>query len=358
MKLIYLTFATVLLFPMIGKSQISIVSNDLPDAGDNILVTRAIDFLIDYQSTGPNHTWDFPQLAQMNQTNREHFSLANAPVFIKVQYGPLASSKYKANYYMPYTDLPLNQFGNILPLNIGDVFQYTQKTASKVNLVGYSASINGQGIPIKSDTIETKYKLPLNYGDSYTSKGFTKLDLSMVAPAKWQQKRYRETVVDGWGTIVTPHGSYEALRVHHRVEETDSLEFQGNTFGLDIPVMHEYEWLTKDEKIAVLKVRTTEILGNETVIAIEYIDNPMSVAKVGLENQVVVFPNPVDNQLTIQSAEGLNEVNIQTIEGVVVETFAFSGVQYTVATDHLAAGMYILTLNNNGISINKHFIKQ
>jgi hypothetical protein len=367
MKTIYFTFLSVLLISLSGISQITITSANLPGAGENFIVSQAVDLQIDYASTGTDHQWDFSNLSYVNQTSRDHNSMSgppSLPLLVNLAYGSFTTTNYRATYYAPYTDLPIDQLGNILPIQFGDINQYTRKTQQRLTLIGYSASISGQGIPIKSDTIETKYVLPLNYGDNYVSRGYTKLDLSapplntLGIDAKWVQTRKRTTVVDGWGEITTPFGTFDALRVKHKIEETDSVQYDTFSVGIDIPVMYEYEWLSDDEKIPVLKVVTTEVLGAEIVISVEYRD----IDHVGLESleatELMVYPNPVSDELVISWKEGKKSIRIFHIDGTIVKDLSFDGATHKINTSDLSSGMYYIAIDNGGDITTKSFIKK
>lgn len=361
MKLMKLTIFTLLsgLISFSGIGQITITSADLPGAGETFIVSQVTDPQIDYASTGVDHQWDFSNLSYLTQTDRVHNSMSGLPLLINFAYGSFASTNYRATYNAPFTDLPINQFGNVLPIQLSDINQYTRKTNQRLTLVGYSASISGQGVPIKSDTIETKYVLPLNYGDNYVSRGYTQLDLTpFTINARWVQVRKRSTVVDGWGKITTPFGTFDALRVQHKIEETDSIEYDGISFGLNIPVMYEYEWLSKEEKIPVMKIVTTEILGNETVVSIEYRD----FDHVGLDHLetagLLVYPNPVGDELIISWKEGIKSVRIFHVNGSIVNDFSFEGAIHKINTSDLSSGMYYISIDNGGDRITKSFIKK
>lgn len=339
--------------------QITITENDFPGAGDLTTVSQAIDLQVDYSSTGPDHQWDFSHLSYINQVNREYKSLSGAPFMINFTYGPFAISAYRASYYAPYTDLPINQIGNLLPIQISDIFQYTRKTNQRLSWVGYSASISGQDIPIKSDTIETKYYLPLNYGDQYVSRGYTNLDLSVFINAQWIQIRKRSSVVDGWGELITPYGTFNVLRVQHRIEETDSVSYDGNVFGLDIPVRYEYEWLANGEQEPVLKIVTTEILGNEVVTSVEYKDNDYTnVENVKPSNTPLIFPNPVSDELTVSWKEGNKSVRIFNVSGALISEFSFQNVSWKMDVSDLQSGMYFISIESEGENVTTPFVKK
>lgn len=359
MKLTLLSLLLIPVFPYMGNSQITITDADFPVAGDALTVSRTADLTLDYSSTGPNHQWDFSNLTLLDQVTREHNSLSGVPFLINLSYGPTAVTAYRSSYYMPFTDLPLSQFGNLLPVQIENVFQYTKKNAQKMTLVGYSASINGQAIPIKSDTIETKYIYPLEYEDEYISRGYTHLDMSMFIPAEWIQQRKRTTVVDGWGQITTPFGTFDVLRVQHKIEETDSVKYNGTAFGLDIPVTYEYEWIANGEKTPILKVVTTELMGNETFVSAEYKDNNyLGIETIGESGALKVYPNPVTDELILSWASGMKHISIYHLDGTLVQQLSFEHAVQGINTSNLNSGMYLLSAQKDGETVTTSFVKK
>jgi len=360
MKTIALTLFLAVNFYFV-TGQITIEDTDLPVAKDTLVSSQAVNFAIDYASTGPDYQWDFSSLSFLSQITRIYQPLSGVPILINMAYGPFAVTKYRSSYYMPYMDLPLGQIAQILPINfdLDDVNQYTRKTTTRLNLVGYSIGISGQGVPMKSDTIETKYVLPLNYGDEYFSTGYTNFDLSQFIDAQWIQKRKRHTVVDGWGKITTPYGTFDVLRVQHRVEETDTIGYNGTVFGLEIPVVYEYEWLAKNEKTPILRITTSEIMGNETVVSIEYKDlDYLSTTTPKAPNQLAIYPNPASDELIVSWQEGMKNCTIHQLDGTLVKQFSFASTTQSIAVDDLTPGMYLIQVECNGQSARMPFVKK
>lgn len=357
MKLIVLTSLFIACYSIV-MGQITLTQSDFPDAQDTLVSSQAISFQIDYASTGPNYTWDFSNLSFSNQITRIYQPLAGTPLLVNMAYGPFAVTAYRSSYYAPYLDLPLAQIGQILPIEIGDVNQYTKKSAPRLSYVGYSLSISGQGVPMKSDTIETKYYFPLDYGADYTTKGYTYFDLSMFIDAQWMQKRKRHTVVDGWGSITTPYGTFDVLRVQHRVEETDSIGYTGTVFGLDIPVTYEYEWIAKNEKTPILRITTSELMGNETVVSIEYKDYDFLSIESLATDKLIVYPNPATNELNLSWKLGRKNVKIYQLDGTLVSDFSFDEKVEKFNISDLASGMYFLSIECEGESSTTSFIKE
>lgn len=299
-----------LVFPFIflgfsSIGQITLTSQHFCGASESYLFSQVTNPLIDYSTTGANHTWDFSDLNALNQRTFETKPMSQVSGFSSFVFGSFASAPYKATYFNSTTDLPIAQISQFLPINITEMNQFTKNETSQITSVGYEFKINGQGIGFKSDTIEKRYVLPLEYNDQYQSRGYTGLNMNPFYNAQWKQYRQRQSVVDGWGTIQTPFGTFSALRIHHVINEMDSIYFVINGTGtwipLTIPTTHEYEWRSTSDKEAILRIKTNVVLGNEVVTSIEYRDNLAGLQMDQLNFGVSVFPNPVVNEVQIQS---------------------------------------------------------
>lgn len=342
-------------------SQITINSSNFPVVKDTLRISRAIlDTGIDFQSTGTDYNWDFSGLQNDNQKMNTYSPVSISGQFTQFVFGPTASVNYRASYFLPNEDLPLNNLPAALPITISDVNQFLRVMTDSLTMPGVSMKVNGQAIPAKADTIETKYKFPLNYGDSHSSRGYINLNLNPIYDAKWRQHRYRETEVDGWGEITTPYGTFSVLRIHHRIVESDSFQvaFGGfnNWVGIPVPVSHEYEWRSLEEKEPILLIKTSENAGTETVTAIEYRNEYI----LGVENNnltFAIYPNPASDQLIIESNTENGEFQIFTADGRILSTGNVNGNYHVIDVHSLEAGTYLLRIKSESGFTTKSFVK-
>lgn len=338
--------------PLMASGQITIQDIHTPTAGAvKYMSVAAIDQNIDYQTTGANQVWDFTSLQANDQVTNEYKPVSQAGQLIQLIFGNFAPANYASSYFLPNNTLPFDNLPAQLPIQIENVNSFYKRTAAKLTQVGYSLEVNGQAIPAKSDTIETKYVFPIEFGDQHVSRGYTKLDLNPIFDGIWIQHRKRETYVDGFGLISTPFGTFEALRIHHRIEETDSFYVSLNGFSfwlpIPVPVTHEYEWRANTENEVILKITTSELGGNENVTRIEYRDNQL----IGLEElteSIQIGPNPAADQLIVTTQHPIQSVRIRNTQGQLI--FDGSGSQSTeqlLAIDQLPAGTYLLELTTS-----------
>lgn len=354
-----LTLLLLAFLPTLVFSQITLTDVDFADAGDTVRMSKATDNSIDITTTGPNQTWDYSYLTFDSQTRRDFAETSNLPFLINMVFGQLAQNQYRASYYLPATDLPINQIGNFLPVTISDLVQYSKKTSDSITSIGLSLSLNGTAFPVRSDTIETRYAFPLNYGDVHYSRGYAKLDMNPIYDAIWIQYRQRLSEVDGWGSISTPYGTYDALRIKHTITETDSLRFVilGNQTWIPIPVpkSYIYEWFTNGEKDALLRISTTETGGNETVTSIEYRDFNLTNSLDELTIDFDIYPNPAGQVITVNNFPYNSQYYVVDINGSIVLE---GNLTDKINIAPLANGNYELVVKTDQQIGKKPFIKQ
>jgi len=352
------------LFPTVLFGQITLNVSDFSDGGDAVWMSTTVDPTLDFSSTGPNSTWDYSTLVYQNQEYKEYFDMSGASILVNILFGTFASTDYQATNYTSSSAIPLDQISGVLPVSITDVFQLSKNSSDSITSVGFSLAVEGTEVPFKSDTIETRYKLPLNYGDSYSSRGYSNMDMNPIYNGIWRQYRQRYSTVDGWGTITTPYGTFDALRIDHLIQESDSIFME--LFGaplwipLPIPDRHEYEWWTNGEKEPVLRITTSVIVGNETVTNIEYRDNYQG-SNAGLEElgaEITLFPNPVTNELHVNGLDAEIVYMIVSANGNQVDGGQVNGNNGVVDVAQLTPGSYtFFTFFNNQVS-SSTFIKK
>jgi len=348
------------------NAQIQLTQADFATAGDTVRLSQASDNGYDYLSTGAAYNWDFSTLTPNSQIVKDFKATSTAPVFIQFLLGSFAPTRYNSTYYLESTALPIAQITSFLPITIENIYQFTRSTADSLTSVGFSMSISGNEIPFQSDTIETRYDLPLQYGNSHYSRGYTMIDFNPVVDAKWNQHRERTTTVDGYGSITTPYGTFNALRVKHDIIEVDSIYYTFPIVGaiwipIPIPPSHEYEWWTNGEKEPILKITTNEVLGNEVVTAIDYRDMNrfLDASILDLTTEFNVFPNPATNEVNISAKQGMNEYKVIDAKGIVMESKVLNmEMEAHINISNYAVGEYQIQIISGANCTVEKFVKR
>ena len=342
-----------LIFSTIATAQISLAVADFANAGDTVRLSQMQSSNLDFTSTGANYTWDFSSLTASTQSLKDYTPIGFGSFLILATYGPFAGS-YSATYFNLTTELPIDQLSAFLPIEISDLSQYTKRSNNAITSIGYSINVQGQGVPFKSDTIETRYSLPLTFGDVHDSRGYTFVDLNPATDIKFIQHRQRHSEVDGWGTVTTPLGTFPALRVRHDINEVDSIyqTFFGTGGWIGTPPIErtEYEWWTNGKKEYLLKVVATNVNGNQNISSIEFQEQYLGLdaGLTELSNELVLYPNPVEDLCFFESTLAVDEVIFYDQMGAKVSTSSFNGVQNAyIDIQDLKPGVYFCHLQTN-----------
>ena len=347
-----------------GFSQITINSTHTPVSGDTLRLSNAvIDQSLDYQTTGADINWDFSTLEYNGQKRNDYKPVSAAGQIAQFIFGSFAPTVYKASYFVANNTLPLASLPPQLPISITDISQFYRNDPDSLTLIGFKLTVNGQMVPAKSDTIETKYLFPVEYGNTHASRGYTRLDLNPAYAGIWIQHRDRQTEVDGYGSITTPYGTFDALRIHHRIEETDSFYVSISGFStwirIPVPVTHEYEWRATEEKEAILKITTSIVQGAEQITSVEYRNN--LVISAGLDEnslEISMYPNPVSKTLMISTPEPFGSYGIFSADGKQVLAGQLSpSAQQAIDVTTLVNGTYFIRLQSDANTVFRTFIK-
>jgi hypothetical protein len=361
-KLILLS--VILTLHIISYSQPTIDSGDFMNADDTARVSIANDPNIDFSTTGANSVWDFSYLQANNQRLEKAYSLSGVGFLVNIQFGSNAPSEYQSSYYQPFDGLPFDQLGQFLPVNIENISRVSKIDNDSLTFTGYIITVDGNEVAFRSDTIETGYKFPINYQDSCSSRGYSNIDFNPFFNGIFIQYRQRESVVDGHGTLDTPFGTFDALRIHHTIEEQDSLYVDISGFSQWIPInrtTHSYEWWTQNELRPVMRIQTEAVNGNETVTEISYRDEYLGL-DAGLDNENVtlsMYPNPAQTEVNIETKSNLQLITIYNTNGEVVSTKKGLNNTWTqISIKDLSPGVYMVyTSTTQGVNISKLIVE-
>jgi len=361
----FIQFFLFLFYFNFSYSQISLQETDFANPNDTVRYSQAMDQAIDFSTTGPNNTWNFSSLSSFGQYVKNFNPIGFGSILVQATFGFFAPQNYQASYFTQNNDLPIDLLSGFLPVAISDLNAYTHSSSSKISSIGYSISVNSQALPFKSDTIETRYSLPLDFNDSYNSRGYTLVDFNPVADFKFKQHRQRSSVVDGWGSLILPNGTYNVLRLKHLINEIDSIfinaipGFPGIWIGTPPIQTVEYEWIGESKKDVLLKIVTSITNGSEQIQSIDYQDSYL----VGLQdNQSTsnfsVSPNPVSDILTVTSSTLVRNYQLSDITGkLLLQKNLINASNFEIDISYLPLGSYFISLNSEITSKKIKFIK-
>jgi hypothetical protein len=270
-------------------SQITITLADMPNAGDSVLISTATVTGTTYTITGANQTWDYSSLTSQSQRYEKFDSPFTFPSIYALLFNALNTTYGKENRQL--TSLP------IPGISFDAAYDFYKKTSSQLKIVGSGYIINGTPLPFLYTSADIVYNFPLNYGNQDSANYQFSLQIPTIATLR--EKGKRVNVVEGWGTIITPYGSFQALKVKSIITSTDSIYINTLGFGTNTPARTriEYKWIANGQKIPILTLNGNKVGNTIVITGAEYRDfastdvNELS----NNENSIMLFPNPMSD---------------------------------------------------------------
>lgn len=288
-----LTFSLLFAGAAAAQSAPSITSADMPAISDTLRVSQAAIVLPTgapaITVNGASKTWNYAALVATSQSVTKYADVsAAAGTLVQFTFNSILSGGNKATLVSPQA-LP-GGLATGAGLPITDPFEFYNLSTASFKSVGFSGVLSGTAVPItyastaQQDVI---YTLPITYGGAATvSNSLLSTPAALATTGYFSQKRHRTNRIDAWGTITTPFGTFQAVRVVTELVDHDSIAI-GTTVGqgIDLPVRHEYKWLAKTIHVPVLTITTTTVAGQEVISAVEYRDSYRKITRPTLATQ-------------------------------------------------------------------------
>lgn len=164
----------------------------------------------------------------------------------------------------------------------------------------------------------------------------------------------KNTVVDGWGNVATPFGTYETLR-STRVEFEEQ-EIAINYMGMWIPLSSSsdttlvIEWNMKNTGIPLISVYAEP--SDSSIKRIEWLTVPPSFGfdDIVASNDLNIYPNPVADEATISFDGEIPEViTITDISGREIFNFEINNqTKIKIDVSDIDPGMYFIVAAKRG----------
>ena len=294
---------TLLAGPALAQSSPSITAADMPAVGDSLRLSQASTVLPagapPLARNGAGQTWNYASLVATAQRVVRYNSVSTAAGAL-LQYtfnNPFLSPDTRATLVSPQG---LPAAASTLPIT--DPLEFSAVSGADYRLVGYGGTISGTAVPVtyasraQQDVV---YRFPISYGSAvHVSNSLLTTPVALASNGYFSQKRRRTSQPDAWGTLTTPFGTFQTVRLVTTLADHDSLALGGTPGqGLDLPLVREYQWLAQGVHVPVLTITTTTVAGNEVVSSVEYRDvfrRFVQLATLGAAPEAApgAYPNP------------------------------------------------------------------
>ncbi len=237
-------------------AQPTIDSSSMPSTGDTLRYSIAVPdsaVLLNFNSTGANQTWRFDSLQAIRQGLSEFISASQSG----------------------YTQVPTSRTGELLTdslvlgtITLLDVYNFYNNSTSEYALDyrGFSTP-TGFSPPFPTVIRESPqfvdkdevYQFPLNYLDRDSST-FDFTYQNVILGVYISSRGYRINEVEAWGTITTPYGTFNCIKVKTDIVTYDTLSFGTTQFGINSH-QREYKWLSPNVGIPIANLSGNVVAG-------------------------------------------------------------------------------------------------
>ncbi len=336
---------------------ITLGNTNMPGNGDTLRYTNVLLSSVgNYTQTGTNFSWNFGSVVSAGQGLRTFKSALQTPY--------------------AFLFLSLNEYGEkiadtlgIPPFIITQYYNFYKKSTSPNAFIADGAGVTFTGIPIPSYYTDKDelYNFPMTYPkyDSTTFRFAT--PSTTLIPVRYSKTGYRVTRVDGWGTVTTPYGTENCLRLVTTQYSKDTVKTTIGSITIPIGIPNNarsYQWMTLNSKIPYMEVSGSLIGGVFTPTQARYRGYPMQytyIAQHGIaEDEITLFPNPVKDRLWIsyrQSATLCADVYDALGKPVMQAEMMPGSTGQWLDVSAMPPGLYVVKIAHNGKAECLKFIK-
>lgn len=333
-------------------SQITITNADMPAVNDTVRWSTTFDqWGIDATETGANYVWDYSFLTETGQDLDTFFTVSSTPFAYQFYFNNIVLyPTHKANFATRGQGFDL--FGVVTMTNVYDFFKVD---AGQFSNVGFGSNINGIPASVRSIPVDTIYKFPLDYSDAFTSHG--EWLMSIPNTFTYGQRKVRNVNVEGWGTLITPLGTFQTLKVKMDLDIVDTLSVDSLGINLSFPrpTATEYHWLANGFNVPLLQINTSFGI----ITTIKYQDSLRTNVGINEEEvtNIVAYPNPATDYLVVQS-DGkyfFDQIELFDMNGkLVLSQKGNNSFINILNVNQIASGMYnLVTTSEKSVSSKK-----
>lgn len=333
----YILLWVLVVFGFSVNAQITITSSDMPKAGDTLRYsTNFSPNSFPYDTTGAGIIWDFSDLVPESQGLYEY------------RFGLFINPVYSAFFGFNSFGLKIADQINLGVIQFDNIYNFFRTNSSSFRTEGFGLEISNVPVPADYSEADKIYQFPLQYSNRDSST--YRLAFSPDSNTRFVRKGYRINEVDGYGTVITPHGTFNCLRIKVLVKQTDSIGNNNIPFPLEVTqTTVNYVWLANGEHAPIVEVQGTVLPfnGNYNATQLRYRDtyrnlNPSAISTVDTSS-IKIFPNPTVEAFIVQGINGTQEMVVSDMQGkAIIHQRVVDG--EAVSITDLSPGVYFVQI--------------
>jgi len=331
----------LLILAITSFGQITITNNDIAPAGTTIYFSNDDTFPAGVVpgDPGDNKTWDFTSVIASSADTFDLLLPSSTPYGDEFPEANFASSGSNPEE--------------------GDYYSYMIRNEDKFSTIGYALSSEEFGTIINDvEPEDIILDFPVNYQNSYNEVFTTEMVIESPIPGSDSIRTIstvtKETIIDAWGSLSIPMGTYNTLRQRVNEDQVDSTFMLMSGVWVFASATEDntttYSWWTDDESIGFM-LFSIDIDNNSAgeIYGISFFNG----SAVGVDETEMlstkVYPNPTSNLLSFEFGEFVSgDIVIMNELGQVVANRSLdneNNIQLNISS--LPVGIYFYSITNN-----------
>jgi PKD repeat protein len=268
------------LISAVVNGQATYTSANFASAGDSFFITTptAASLQLDYEVTGTNFAWDYSALVPDTQettqwTNPNSSGYKTVWCFLN---GFIfnCNTQFNANFNLA---AKLSDGLVLQGLGLANVISHLNKTNSALQnkMIGAQVTANGSTVPfvVSYTDPDDIYQFPMTFGATATNPFAINTDLTALGfPVQINATGQRTNEVVGWGTLVTPYGTFaNVLKLKSTLVQSTTITANGTPQTTDRTTV-SYQWFDPAHKIPVLDVSGDLVNSVWTPTSVRFMD--------------------------------------------------------------------------------------
>lgn len=280
-------------------AQITVTGSDMPAPGKAYSIAVSSALGIQPGPGGANKLWNFSHLTATAHKVDTFHGMNTLSALVQAFFSGSGNMYVKSAAGFADTS-------GIAPISFGGADVIYHNTSTSFANTGLSVELGGMDLPVLFADADEFYLFPLQYNDRDSTTSHFVLQVPMML--YYESDSWRITEVDGWGTLITPSGTYSTLRLKSTVFTSDSFYMDSVGGGFRVPLQQtvEYQWLAKNQGVPLLSISGSMVAGSFVPTTVQYQDSSsIDTALTGIGRpmeaaDLVVMPNPANDELHVE----------------------------------------------------------
>lgn len=300
--------------------------------------------------SGENQNWDVSNWDFLIESDEAYLNLSETPFAYQFFFNN--EILYPENFSTHGQAVETGDLELPIPFEVSEPFFFYRNDEAGYYQTGNAFSVEGLPIITQNDISDRVLTFPLEYGniDSTHSAFLTSVPLL----GAYGQSGTRVSTVDGWGTITTPDGDYDVLRISAKRELTDTLFIEQFGTGQQIvrPIQFDFMWISPNVPGPILEMTVI----NDVVVSARMNagTGTVNTAEAKLEG-VTFFPNPAKDRVYIDwGSHSAGTMRIYSAQGKLL--ISENVVSDSIDISALPAGVYIAEFSSDSKTAFEQFV--